>query len=901
MIHLLANSSRILVFVLATYLGITSTVGQSLEGDRKTKKSKVEATSFEGKWSYRSFRSDPDLSVPANDLLFGSGTLEITVSATGQVTGTLGGTGWQLNLLGTATNGSPSTIRFQGKGIIGGEEWRYDYLGYQVPEGPNGVDQRPAIVGSIVRAIPHSGGTSTAGYVAQWIAVKGDLESHLDSQSMQLEDSGEKRLRAKYKNDLLKMYLNEYGEMVDRRKSEAILGSSTIPAIKSSLNPETISSVNGRLDATLRVRYANLSIGNDTVRLRVYNDKLAGPVLRANAGDTLYITLINELPVVPTAGHGNGHHDWNTTNLHFHGLHVSPNGVPGAQSDNVFVSLKPLPTSDSNYPATENYEVTIPANHVAGTFWYHAHRHGSVAGQVSSGLAGALIIERKVIQGQADKLNLDSIPEIAAAVEEILLLQQIPYIWSNTSQVGTVETANAAAMFGPGAWKNDFKRYITVNGEKIPTIKVAPGEIRRLRFVHTGQREPIALTVQPATASGTSDGRLTMHEIAVDGLPTGKLASRKRLELHPGYRSDVLLEIPATASGVYYLTDENAPAGVGERGATEPLKWVAKIEVTGQIVSDDLPSPTAISGVGLDDLPANQANPLPQYAFYGIFLPDLKFFISKRNLATTDESVSLTNPDDRDFNELNSAREVHLDTIDRWFIGSRNGTATGGKPGITHPFHIHTNPFQIVRIKTFQGTDVTEQELGTGYKSLWRDTLAMKQGLTYELLTKYEDFTGSFVNHCHILDHEDNGMMEKVTIIDPSNPSSPVPLSATQPLAQWKGKTAKPSVTFFVKGSFCPHCMEQLKEMAETLADKGLDVSVVAASTLDDLTNFPKVPFELIADPQLKLFKKFGAYRNGEARHAVVVRSAKGEELMLQISDFPLMDASSILTAIAEQ
>ncbi len=127
---------------------------------------------FTGQWSYRSFRNDPDLGVEPNDLLFGAGNLVLEETAPGIVSGTLGGQGWTLNLQGNASYGHPYMVRFQGVGEIGGETWVYDYLGFLSPHWPNGVDQRPAIVGTIVRTVPHSGGQATAGYVASWISVR---------------------------------------------------------------------------------------------------------------------------------------------------------------------------------------------------------------------------------------------------------------------------------------------------------------------------------------------------------------------------------------------------------------------------------------------------------------------------------------------------------------------------------------------------------------------------------------------------------------------------------------------------------------------------------------------------------------------------------------------------------
>ena len=133
---------------------------------------------FVGNWTYRSFLNDPDLSKAANDLLFGEGTLAIAEVSVTELSGTIGGPGWSLDLRGSFGYGSPMQVRFQGTGVVSGEEWIYDYWGSLVPAWPNGVDQRPAIVGSVIRTIPHSGGSpgtvAPAGVVASFYAVRTD-------------------------------------------------------------------------------------------------------------------------------------------------------------------------------------------------------------------------------------------------------------------------------------------------------------------------------------------------------------------------------------------------------------------------------------------------------------------------------------------------------------------------------------------------------------------------------------------------------------------------------------------------------------------------------------------------------------------------------------------------------
>ena len=142
---------------------------------------------FVGTWSYRSFYNDPDLSKDSdiNPLLLGDGTLTITSPAPATLGGTIGGSlgkgkgNWLLNLRGSIGYGSPGQVRFQGVGTVGAEEWIYDYIGWLVPVWPNRNDtlQRAAIVGSVVRTIPHTGSDGTvhpAGVVGSFYAVRAD-------------------------------------------------------------------------------------------------------------------------------------------------------------------------------------------------------------------------------------------------------------------------------------------------------------------------------------------------------------------------------------------------------------------------------------------------------------------------------------------------------------------------------------------------------------------------------------------------------------------------------------------------------------------------------------------------------------------------------------------------------
>jgi hypothetical protein len=133
---------------------------------------------FVGTWTYRSLLNDPDVNTDFDKLEFGRGTLVIAAPSSDTLGGTIGGPGWSLDLHGSIGYGSPAQVRFQGRGLVGGEEWVYDYIGWLVPVWPNSNEtlQRSAIVGSVVRTIPHSAGApgtvAPAGVVASFYATR---------------------------------------------------------------------------------------------------------------------------------------------------------------------------------------------------------------------------------------------------------------------------------------------------------------------------------------------------------------------------------------------------------------------------------------------------------------------------------------------------------------------------------------------------------------------------------------------------------------------------------------------------------------------------------------------------------------------------------------------------------
>jgi suppressor of ftsI len=141
-------------------------------------------------------------------------------------------------------------------------------------------------------------------------------------------------------------------------------------AKKPLIQPLEISSEDGVLSTTLTAAPRRVRLGDFSFDGFLYNDKYVPPLLRVRLGDNLRITFRNDLPDDPS-------------NLHYHGMSVSPQG----NSDNVFVHVNPSQQF--------HYEVHIPrtGRQGPGLFWYHPHGHGFVEKQILGGMSGGLIVD----------------------------------------------------------------------------------------------------------------------------------------------------------------------------------------------------------------------------------------------------------------------------------------------------------------------------------------------------------------------------------------------------------------------------------------------------------------------------------------------------------------------------
>ena len=587
---------------------------------------------------------------------------------------------------------------------------------------------------------------------------------------------------------------------------------------------------------------------NDTVNLRGYRDtntelvkgnspfRYVAPTIQMQPGQTVRMMLRNRLPDDPTCiehpTNINIPHCFNGTNMHTHGLWISPSG----NSDNVLLKINPQ--------VDFQYEYNVPPDHPAGTFWYHPHLHGSTALQVGSGMVGALIIrgDRQPIYENGNLINNGDLDLLLKDFDEqILVMQQVSYaclndkygkpkpdgdnIWHCAEgEVGVVE--NFKKQLSPGSWTASH-RHTTINGEVIPRFTGAKvGELQRWRFIHAGVRDSISLrfrkmkksarpfnseemSMADYVAQNCTGELLDYHLVASDGLTMSQALTSNNAVAQPGYRWDALLQFPE--GGPWCLIDGDMPSV----GSINDIVPSTKLLATLDVGSSDMP-PTSL----LDQLIASAQKNLTSEAVQAQVIKQLKdglkltaFLPHKSLLDEPDEnfgqqalaftisnddgntifaiSNTLSTKDAKPFDASVINRDLMLGAKDQW-------TLTSGRAA--HPFHIHVNPFQIVKIlkpikdkegKIIRYIDVSgpdaqdvnmekrktddgeEKEFPVndpqypGMKGLWKDTIMVKQDYKVITRTHYQRYIGDFVLHCHILDHEDQGMMQQIRISIP--------------------------------------------------------------------------------------------------------------------------------------
>jgi len=430
-----------------------------------------------------------------------------------------------------------------------------------------------------------------------------------------------------------------------------------------------------------------------------------------------------------------------------------------------------------------------------GTHWYHAHKHGSTALNVGNGMAGAFVIEGEYDETLRNFYKATAEHKNWGLQEQVLVIQQLESalpLLSPTAQY--IATAPDVPLKRPP---------LSVNGRVNPVITMRPGQVQFWRIVNSSQRQ----FVQFDSFSTKGGGTVSWRQIAQDGVQfavenydrIGKVNAK--FNLATANRADLLVRAPA-------------------------LEAFYELKVVQSISDVPAGTPSTLLTVRVQADPAKKIEPPMDFipADPQVFpkLPEFLRDIPVRNYPSRELKFS-TNPfpgrkgqGSMPTHEINGElfRDGHVDqpitlnTTEEWTVSNSSG--------IAHPFHIHINPFQIFEV--FQPNSSAAKTPGTPCYAnpadsstwkpcqaitgpfVWWDVFAIPSARTdtlpssvcttvtgcpaniqkyttctsgtctvtipgyFKFRSRFVDFTGQYVLHCHILAHEDRGMMQLVEV-----------------------------------------------------------------------------------------------------------------------------------------
>jgi FtsP/CotA-like multicopper oxidase with cupredoxin domain len=548
------------------------------------------------------------------------------------------------------------------------------------------------------------------------------------------------------------------------------------PAPGSALpEPQDLRSHDGVLALDLTIR--NVRAANGAIHYcYTLPDGAQAPTLRVYPGDLLVLHLKNALTSLPTSADANAPLDAGpmcstknkpsadpclggamtplATNLHFHGLTVPP----VCHQDDV------LKTSILPEDAPFEYSFRIPADEPPGLYWYHPHIHGFSASEVSGGASGALIVE-----------GIErAVPEVAGLPERVFVIRDQELLNPNAppSKFEPVvpkmmlgrdgNAANNGTGFGKPAFDLSVN-YMTVPYPDYPTAQLAmkPGERQLWRVLNASAITYLNLSL----LFGRAPQQLGI--VAIDGVPIHRAGGNSvragsnaasvtwvdHIGVPPGARVEFIAIAPP--EGVAGLLVTRA-VDTGQGGANEPNRALVSISAKSEAMS-------------LSTLPAH-AEPLPPPSrpWIGDVAPVKvrKLYFSEKHENPDDPNSAMTfyitvegqtpMPFDPASNVPNIV--VTQGDVEDWIIENRSSEL--------HTFHIHQGHFQL---RDWLGRPVDEPFL--------RDTVNVPyyngRALQYPSVRLRMDFrdpnsVGTFVYHCHLLQHEDGGMMGTIRV-EPRN------------------------------------------------------------------------------------------------------------------------------------
>jgi FtsP/CotA-like multicopper oxidase with cupredoxin domain len=554
------------------------------------------------------------------------------------------------------------------------------------------------------------------------------------------------------------------------------------PAGSPFVQPNFRFSKDGLLKEEFIAQNINLRFNDKDLNLWSYNGQFPGPTLYANSGDTIEIILRNQLPpnsepeTCPTLAHQNKPNCFNTTNLHFHGFHVSPSSQENEQGEIIFSSDDSL--IEIQPAETHKYYVKLPDYHAPGTHWYHPHRHGSTAKQMAPGMAGAIIIKEP---SQEENIVADS-------EDKVWLIQEV-----NT---------RAADIYNPAPRQNPPN--FLVNGRYRPSISMQTGKMQRWRFLN-GCVTPsgflrLKLCKYDDNPAAELDTNATINSdvspiylIAADGIsfygkkPKEYGTKDELYKFAPGNRADFLILL--NEPGTYKLITEKYPVPIGARRSEVPAtidEILAYVRVE---------APVENMAFSPDQIPATIPGDASKYPYLAPITATEIVNKNPQDPVEADPQSGKQRPliftasgtgrgtfkiNNKKFHDDDTTYTVKVNTAEEWMLDNVPSDVNGVTVA-PHPFHIHVNPFQVVA----KGEKDTEGNIKQWHvipeaERIWHDTIAVEANKPLKIWHRFATYPGDFVLHCHILIHEDQGMMYSVSV----DGEGPGPGDAVPPIAK---------------------------------------------------------------------------------------------------------------------
>lgn len=394
-----------------------------------------------------------------------------------------------------------------------------------------------------------------------------------------------------------------------------------------------------------------------------------------------------------------------TTTVHWHGIHL-----PSKWDGGPHTPILPSATWSPAFTVMDN----------AATYWYHPHLHMKTAEQAIKGAAG-LIIVRDPIEAALTlprKYGVDDFPLIVQCQQYDSQNQAMPL----GMQDSTILVNGARANYG-----------YTVNANM-------PAQVVRMRILNaSGER---------AFNFGFS-GNKSFHQIASDGGLLNTPYSTTRVRLAPGERAEILLNLSGMNGQTLYLMSYASELAMGiQGGPTMPMPpWAP-------------PMDSPLNGV---DFNIMQITVVPQTSNPVTTIPstlttNTPYSVSSANVTrtirfTADSAMVMDGPfyfNDSTFNMMRIDYQIPINNVEIWKLVNETMVA--------HPFHIHDVQFYLFdRNSSTPGPE----ELGR------KDVVLVPSGDSVMFITKFEDFADTiipFMYHCHILMHEDDGMMGQFVV-----------------------------------------------------------------------------------------------------------------------------------------